>query len=142
MSGSNSASLLHRSPAGGKHKMPNPHKVSSSTGMLLKLNHPDQTTGKRQPLFDAHLHYLDYFQRTDGMESFSDAMEAAGVTHAMICGCALKKVWSEYEDHPPDNAISDTDQLAYFSLTDGARALTREPSAFARAHARSPVPAV
>jgi len=73
-------------------------------------------------MFDAHLHYLDFFQRSDGMDSFVHAMAMAGVTGAMICGCPLKKHWSEYEERMAPNAISDTDVLQYFSLTDGARA--------------------
>ena len=73
-------------------------------------------------MFDAHLHYLDFFQRSDGMDSFVHAMAMAGVTGAMICGCSLKKHWSEYEERMAPNAISDTDVLQYFSLTDGARA--------------------
>ena len=43
----------------------------------------------------------------------------AGVTGAMVCGCSLKKHWSEYEERMAPNAISDTDVLQYFSLTDG-----------------------
>ena len=56
------------------------------------------------------------------MDSFVHAMAMAGVTGAMICGCPLKKHWSEYEERMAPNAISDTDVLQYFSMTDGARA--------------------
>ena len=94
------------------------NKVTSSMEMLLKLYNPEMQHSK-PPMFDAHLHYLDFFQRSDGMDSFVHAMAMAGVTGAMICGCSLKKHWSEYEERMAPNAISDTDVLQYFSLTDG-----------------------
>ena len=44
-------------------------------------------------LFDAHLHYLNYNQETEGMNDLVAAMDKAGVTKAALSGCPFKKAW-------------------------------------------------
>src|SRR5690606_11775727 len=46
---------------------------------------------------DAHVHYLDFFQESDGMEELFKAMDAAGVDHVMLAGIPVAKKWHEDE---------------------------------------------
>ena len=39
----------------------------------------------------------DVCEHTEGVRSMMEAMASAGVAGAMLCGCPLKKHWSEYE---------------------------------------------
>ena len=100
------------------------NRVSASMSMLLKLHNPEISEESRPALFDAHLHYLDFFQHTEGMQSLMDGMQTAGVVGAMLCGCPLKKTWSQYEDRLPASAQSDTDCLGFYSYTDATIQMT------------------
>ena len=46
---------------------------------------------------DAHLHYVDFFQESEGMPALLKAMDAAGVDQSMISGIPVAK-W--HEDEP------------------------------------------
>ena len=45
---------------------------------------------------DAHLHYVDFFQETDGMQKLLKAMDAGGIDHVMISGMSACR-----QDVPP-----------------------------------------
>ena len=40
---------------------------------------------------DAHLHYVDFFQETEGMQALLKAMDDAGVEQSMISGITVAK---------------------------------------------------
>src|SRR5690606_41809860 len=50
---------------------------------------------------DAHVHYVDFFQESDGMDALFAAMDEAGVEHVMLAGIPVAKKWHENEPKLP-----------------------------------------
>ncbi|MGE7993893.1 amidohydrolase family protein [Pseudomonas sp. NPDC089554] len=67
---------------------------------------------------DAHLHYVDFFQETEGMSALLEAMDKAGVEHAMISGIPVAKKWHEDEPKRPRYYAGDDADAYWFSATD------------------------
>lgn len=80
---------------------------------------------------DAHLHFVDYFQETDGMDALFEAMDAARVDHAMLSGMAVKKKWAASEPKKPRYVFGDDAGVYWYGLTDVivARAVSELPQA-------------
>ena len=87
--------------------------------------------GMLYPAWDSHLHYLDFTQRTDGIDELVRKMDAAGVKEAVVFGMPIVKMWSAADPVRPDYYL-DTDARAYyFSATDFilAEHLEKQPEA-------------
>ncbi|HKS11623.1 MAG TPA: amidohydrolase family protein [Pseudomonas sp.] len=67
---------------------------------------------------DAHLHYVDFFQETEGMPALLKAMDEAGVEHSMISGVAVAKKWHEDEPKRPRYYAGDDAAAYWYSATD------------------------
>ncbi len=67
---------------------------------------------------DAHLHYLDFFQDSEGMPALFSAMEVAGVEHVALMGMPLTKKWHENEPRRPRYYLGDDAPLYWYSATD------------------------
>lgn len=67
---------------------------------------------------DAHLHYVDFFQETEGMPALLKAMDAAGVEQSMISGIAVAKKWHEDEPKRPRYYAGDDADAYWYSATD------------------------
>lgn len=67
---------------------------------------------------DAHLHYVDFFQETEGMDALLKAMDEAGVEHSMISGVAVAKKWHEDEPKRPRYYAGDDAAAYWYSATD------------------------
>lgn len=67
---------------------------------------------------DAHLHYVDFLQRTQGMEVLIQKMDNAGVEHTMINGMAVVKKWDENDPVQPQYYLSDDSRSYWYSYTD------------------------
>ena len=67
---------------------------------------------------DAHLHYVDFFQESEGMPALLRAMDQAGVDHAMISGIPVAKKWHEDEPKRPRYYAGDDAEAYWFSATD------------------------
>lgn len=74
--------------------------------------------GREYGFADAHLHYVDFFQETEGPQALAKAMEEAGVEHAVLMGVPLTKKWSETEPQRPRYYQGDDAPLYWYSLTD------------------------
>jgi predicted TIM-barrel fold metal-dependent hydrolase len=70
------------------------------------------------PVVDAHLHFVDFIQETDGLEKLAAAMDAGRVSKAVIFGLPLKKKWEAYEPKPPHYYLDDNSRCYYFHQTD------------------------
>jgi hypothetical protein len=86
---------------------------------------------------DAHLHYVDFFQETEGMPALLKAMDKAGVEQSMISGIPVAKKWHEDEPKRPRYYAGDDADAYWYSATDlygrgpgkaGACAATAFPS--------------
>ena len=69
-------------------------------------------------IIDAHLHYLDFTQGTDGFEQLTKKMDEAGVSHAVIFGMPMAKQWDEDSPNKPAYYLSNDSRAYYFSATD------------------------
>ena len=56
---------------------------------------------ERYVVSDAHFHYLDFLQHTDGIARVIEVMDAARVKHSMISGMSLVKKWNASEELQP-----------------------------------------
>ncbi|MCQ4295118.1 amidohydrolase [Pseudomonas stutzeri] len=67
---------------------------------------------------DAHLHYVDFFQETDGMQKLLAAMDAGSIDHVMISGIPVAKKWHENEPKRPRYYAGDDAPVYWYSATD------------------------
>ena len=67
---------------------------------------------------DAHLHYVDFFQETAGMEKLLQAMQQARIEHVMISGIPVAKKWHEDEPKRPRYYAGDDADAYWYSATD------------------------
>lgn len=67
---------------------------------------------------DAHLHYVDFFQESDGMQKLLANMDAAAIDHVMISGIPVAKKWHENEPKRPRYYAGDDAPVYWYSATD------------------------
>ncbi|AIR90360.1 amidohydrolase family protein [Pseudomonas cremoricolorata] len=67
---------------------------------------------------DAHLHYVDFFQESEGMPALLEAMDAAGIYQSMISGIPVAKKWHEDEPKRPRYYAGDDAAAYWYSATD------------------------
>lgn len=67
---------------------------------------------------DAHLHYVDFFQESAGMESLLAVMDEYRIDHAMISGIPVAKKWHENEPKRPRYYAGDDAGAYWYSATD------------------------
>ncbi len=70
------------------------------------------------PVIDAHLHFVDFIQESDGIRGLLGAMDAAGVLKAVVFGLPVKKKWESFEKKPPHYYLDDNSPCYYFNQTD------------------------
>jgi len=80
----------------------------------------------RPATIDAHVHFTDFFQETQGIERLLVEMRKAGVARAVIAGSPLTKTWDEREPNAPRNFLDDDSRLYYYSYTDAMLASALE----------------
>ena len=67
---------------------------------------------------DAHLHFVDFFQESDGMRKLLEAMDAGDIDHVMISGIPVAKKWHENEPKRPRYYAGDDAPVYWYSATD------------------------
>lgn len=67
---------------------------------------------------DVHLHYVDFFQETDGMPELLKQMDKHGIQHVMISGVPVAKKWHEDEPRRPRYYAGDDASVYWYSATD------------------------
>ncbi|CRM23745.1 amidohydrolase family protein [Pseudomonas sp. 58 R 12] len=67
---------------------------------------------------DAHLHYVDFFQETAGMDKLLKAMADNRIEHVMISGIPVAKKWHEDEPKRPRYYAGDDADAYWYSATD------------------------
>ncbi|OHV13131.1 5-oxo-L-prolinase [Kushneria phosphatilytica] len=76
------------------------------------------STAASERYTDSHLHYVDFFQRSDGLKALLEAMDHAGVGRAQLMGLAVNRKWSTQSSHPPRALDGDEPVLYWYSATD------------------------
>ena len=67
---------------------------------------------------DAHCHYVDFLQRTDGIRTLINKMDTAGVYHIQIMGMPLLKKWNAADPREPRYYLEDDSRTYWYSATD------------------------
>jgi len=67
---------------------------------------------------DAHLHYVDFFQESEGMQALIRQMDDSKVDHVMLSGIPVAKKWSENEPKRPRYYAGDDGSAYWFTATD------------------------
>lgn len=67
---------------------------------------------------DAHLHYVDFFQESAGMQKLLTAMKENSIEHVMISGIPVAKKWHEDEPKRPRYYAGDDADAYWYSATD------------------------
>jgi hypothetical protein len=70
------------------------------------------------PIVDAHLHFVDFIQDSDGMTRLLAAMDDGRIAKAVVFGLPLKKKWDAFEKRPPHYYLDDNARCYYFHQTD------------------------
>jgi predicted TIM-barrel fold metal-dependent hydrolase len=98
---------------------------------LLSLQSNASEPAIRYRVADAHLHYVDFLQKSEGIEKLMRMMEQAGVDHAMLNGLSVTKKWDAVDPKRPTYYLADDSRAYWYSVTDiiVARALTGLPAA-------------
>ncbi len=89
-------------------------------GMLRPLAAFAETSAAafKYKVTDSHFHYVDFLQKTEGMDSLLHAMDAAGVERIMFSGMPLVKKWDENEPEEPLYYLDDNARTYWYSATD------------------------
>lgn len=85
---------------------------------LVTLSSVAVGEGRDYRYSDAHLHYVDFFQETDGMQKLLAAMDAGSIDHVMISGIPVAKKWHENEPKRPRYYAGDDAPVYWYSATD------------------------
>ncbi len=94
---------------------------SPTTTGIRTVNEPATlvpTGPVRYRVVDAHLHLVDFLQETEGIEAALEAMDRAGVDHAMIAGMPLVKKWHAADPRRPLYYLEDDSRTYWYSATD------------------------
>lgn len=67
---------------------------------------------------DAHCHYVDFLQRTDGVKNLLSKMETAGVYHIQVMGLPVIKKWNSADPREPLYYLEDDSRTYWYSSTD------------------------
>ena len=93
-----------------------PSSVADATATEVQIDPPDEEV--RYDIVDAHLHYVDFLERSDGFPAICDAMDLSGVSQAVIFGLGIAKQWDEHVDAAPSYYLSNDCRCYYYSGTD------------------------
>ncbi len=86
--------------------------------LILTLLLASQSQAREYHYTDAHLHYVDFFQETEGMPALLKEMDANRIDHVMIAGIPLAKKWHEDEPKRPRYYAGDDADAYWYSATD------------------------
>jgi len=78
----------------------------------------DQKAANQYRVNDAHLHYVDFLQNTDGMKVLLEAMDQSGVEHVMLNGLPLVKKWDAVDPRKPLYYLADDSRTYWYSAVD------------------------
>jgi hypothetical protein len=67
---------------------------------------------------NAHLHFVDFLQKTDGIQALIARMDQTGVDHTMISGMPLVKKWGAADPCQPHYLLDNDSPLYWYSATD------------------------
>jgi hypothetical protein len=95
-----------------------PHNIPTWLGDA-KLNAGlSRLSGSRYPIFDAHLHVVDFTQETPGPECLLHYMDSAHIPKAVIFGLPVTKLYGASERAVPRYYLDNDGSCYYYAATD------------------------
>lgn len=76
-------------------------------------------SGSSYPMIDAHVHAVDFTQKTPGFKDLLYYMDRANIQKSVVFGLPVMKRWSETEREAPEYYLDDDTGCYYYSFTDG-----------------------
>lgn len=90
-------------------------------GLLLSLlaatTHARDTV-RDYAFSDAHFHYVDFFQESEGIKALLEKMDESNIDHIMFSGIPVAKKWHENEPQRPRYYAGDDAAAYWYSATD------------------------
>lgn len=85
----------------------------------VKAGSPFQTVlSNGTGIIDTEVHYVDFLQRTSGIDQLLAAMNRFNISAVALMGLPVIKKWGTDRQQPPNWLLEDGSPLYYFSLTD------------------------
>ena len=85
---------------------------------LVSLLCISSSLAQARSYIDGHLHYVDFFQESEGMPALLKAMDQGNISHAAVMGIPVAKKWQENEPKKPRYYAGDDAALYWYSATD------------------------
>ncbi len=92
--------------------------LADPIAVLAKLTAGLSDTPPRYKVADAHFHFLDFIQKTEGIQALLAFMDASGVEHIMFSGMPLIKKWDAAEPVEPTYYLDDNGRAYWYTATD------------------------
>lgn len=89
--------------------------IQTFTNELQKL---DRLTGCKYEMVDAHVHIVDFNQKTTGLKNLLKYMDKSNISSAVIFWMPVVKIWQENEKQRPNYYLDDDNACYYYSNTD------------------------
>lgn len=87
--------------------------------LVLLLSLLATSTQARDYAFsDAHFHYVDFFQESEGIKALLEKMDESNIDHIMFSGIPVAKKWHENEPQRPRYYAGDDAPAYWYSATD------------------------
>ncbi|NOQ27267.1 MAG: amidohydrolase family protein [Bacteroidales bacterium] len=80
-----------------------------------------QETGKtndRLKINDVHCHYVDFIQKTDGIDTLLKRMDSADVENIVLFGLSVTKLWTDFDREQPKYYDDNDAPVYYYGFTD------------------------
>lgn len=83
-----------------------------------KLNELDKLKGTHYPMFDAHIHVVDFNQKTLWLKNLIHYMDKTNVKAGVVFWLPVIKSWQENEKQRPNYYLDDDNPCYYYPSTD------------------------
>ena len=90
--------------------------IAEATDRKIKIDPPNEKP--RYDIIDAHLHFVDFLENSDGFPALCEAMDLSGVSKSIIFGMGIAKQWDSTMPDPPAYYLSNDSRCYYYSATD------------------------
>lgn len=70
------------------------------------------------PVFDMHLHFVDFLQNTDGFDALFDSMDKGNIAKNVVFGLPVKKKWEFFEPKKPTYYLGDNSKCIHYASSD------------------------
>lgn len=78
----------------------------------------DKLSGCKYPMVDAHIHIVDFNQKTPGLKNLLQYMDTSNIQAWVIFGMPVVKIWQENEKQRPWYYLDDDNPCYYYGNTD------------------------